>query len=246
MAIGETIPTIAELKGNTILELFKNGYNALKNALFRKQNKLVAGDNIVIDENTNRISAIVGGEPVLDDYYTKTEVDEIATELSADINDKADADDVYTKSEVYNKTEVDNIVESLEGEIEIIVPTLSGSGYKITFEEEINEGDIVVCNLVNINNNKVCSFVTTPTNTSERNKSTHSILSFSRIDATEGSFTTNNFTLYRRSAYQNIYEISGYTTGIEFNDNVVTILEGENISLSATNSKVTIYRRKTE
>ena len=68
MAIGETIPTIAELKGNTILELFKSGYNAIKTALFGKQNKLIAGDNIIIDEATNRISAIEGGTAVLDVY----------------------------------------------------------------------------------------------------------------------------------------------------------------------------------
>lgn len=118
MPIGETTPTIAELKGNTILELFKSGYNALKNALTRKQNKLVAGDNIVIDETTNRISAIEGGTPVLDDYYTKSETDDL-------LDEKADVVDVYSKSEidtklgakadsidVYDKTEVDDLLDA--------------------------------------------------------------------------------------------------------------------------------------
>ena len=67
-----TIPTIGELKGNTVLELFNNGYDAIKKG---KQDKLVAGDNIVI--NGNVISAIEGGTPVLEDYYTKEEVNSI-------------------------------------------------------------------------------------------------------------------------------------------------------------------------
>lgn len=119
MTNDNTIPTIAELKGNTILELLSNVYTTLKNAIFRKQNKLIAGDNIIIDENTNRISAIVGGEPTLEDYYTKeetdelldgyydkTEVDEFLTGIEGDLRDvntelenKADAEDVYTKAE---------------------------------------------------------------------------------------------------------------------------------------------------
>lgn len=51
MPIGETIPTIAELKGNTILELLKNCYNTLKTALGFKQNTLTAGDNVSIEDD---------------------------------------------------------------------------------------------------------------------------------------------------------------------------------------------------
>ena len=92
MVVDETIPTIAELKGNTILELFKSGYNKIRGVLSRKQDKLIAGDNIVIDAETNEISAIVGGEPVLDNYYTKPETDaKIAEELTY----------YYKKTEVY-------------------------------------------------------------------------------------------------------------------------------------------------
>ena len=112
MPIGETIPTIGELKGNTILELFKNGYNALKNAVTGKQNKLIAGSNIVIDETTNRISAIEGGTVVLEDYYTKTEVNEIVSDIGEEINTKADSDDVY------DKTYVDNLMVDVNGELE--------------------------------------------------------------------------------------------------------------------------------
>ena len=108
-----TIPTIGELKGNTILELFKSGYNALKKALGFKQEKLIAGDNIVIDEDTNRISAIVGGTPVLEDYYTKSEINEYLSEIDGEIDTKADSTDVYEKSEVYTKTEVDNLISEV-------------------------------------------------------------------------------------------------------------------------------------
>lgn len=111
MPIGETIPTIGELKGNTILELFKNGYNALKNAVTGKQNKLIAGSNIVIDEDTNRISAIEGGTVVLEDYYTKTEVNGFLEDIDEEIDTKADSADVY------DKTYVDNLVLDINGEL---------------------------------------------------------------------------------------------------------------------------------
>ena len=113
MVNDDTIPTIAELKGNTILELLSNVYTTLKNAIFRKQTKLVAGDNIIIDENTNRISAIVGGEPVLEDYYTKTEVNEFLTDIDEEIDTKANTTDVYDKDETYSKTEVDTLISSI-------------------------------------------------------------------------------------------------------------------------------------
>ena len=72
---------------------------------------------------TTQIETIIP-EVLADDYYTKTEVDELIDDIptfdpsnyydKSDVNgllaDKADADDVYTKSEVYNKTETDNLL----------------------------------------------------------------------------------------------------------------------------------------
>ena len=113
MPIGETLPSIAEIKGNTILELVKNAYNKIRDALGFKQNKLVAGDNIIIDETTNRISAIQGGTPVLDDYYTKTEVNEFIADIDEEVDAKADSADVYEKTDVYTKTEVDNLISDI-------------------------------------------------------------------------------------------------------------------------------------
>ena len=72
---------------------------------------------------TTQIEQIVP-EVIGDDYYTKTEVDEIIADIptfdpsnyydKSDVDsllaDKANADDVYTKSDVYNKTETDNLL----------------------------------------------------------------------------------------------------------------------------------------
>lgn len=159
MVNDDTIPTIAELKGNTILELLSNVYTTLKNAIFGKQNKLIAGDNIIIDEATNRISAITGGEPVLEDYYTKeetdvllgdyydkSEVDDFLTGIEGDLrdvntelDDKADADTVYTTSEVDALLEengykiVNTITPSVETEY----------GYKYIKIDNLLNNDIV-------------------------------------------------------------------------------------------------------
>lgn len=72
---------------------------------------------------TTQIEQIVP-EVIGDDYYTKTEVDELIADIptfdpsnyydKSDVDgllaDKANADDVYTKSDVYNKTETDNLL----------------------------------------------------------------------------------------------------------------------------------------
>lgn len=154
MVAGETIPTIGELKGNTILELFKNGYNALKRALGFKQNKLIAGDNIVIDDDTNRISAIVGGEPVLDDYYTKSETNSLLDE-KADTSDVYEKDDVYTKLEtnsllgekanvedVYSKSSIDSMMADKENIIS------AGDNIEITTDENHNKTIALKDNIV--------------------------------------------------------------------------------------------------
>ena len=154
-----TVPTISQIKGNTLLELFKNGYNSIKESVYSKdetdeivdavaneipdmtlyyektetyskeevntrladkQNKLIAGDNIVIDETTNTISAIEGGS--LDNYYTKSETDTL-------LNAKADASDVYDKTETYSKSEVYAKSETYsQAEIGTL---LANNGYKI-------------------------------------------------------------------------------------------------------------------
>ncbi len=132
MTNDETIPTIAELKGNTILELLSNVYTTLKNAIFSKQGKLTAGRNIVISDD-NVISAIEGGslddyytkeetDELLDDYYDKTEVDDFLTGVDTELDSKADSDTVYTTSEVDALVEasgykpIDSITPSVETE----------------------------------------------------------------------------------------------------------------------------------
>ena len=118
-----TIPTISEIKGNTILQLLTNAYNTLKNAIMKKQNKLVAGSNIIINEETNTISAVEGGTVVLDDYYTKTETDDLLDEKANAVNtyDKEEVDDLLADkadiADVYDKTEVDDIVDGLNTSI---------------------------------------------------------------------------------------------------------------------------------
>ena len=74
---------------------------------------------------TTQIEQIVP-EVIGDDYYTKTEVDELIDDIptfdptnyynKSDVDDlladKADSDDVYTKSDVYNKIETDNLLSA--------------------------------------------------------------------------------------------------------------------------------------
>lgn len=245
-----TIPTIAEIEGNTILSLLKNAYNTLRNAIFGKQNKLIAGDNIVINGDT--ISAIEGGTPVLDDYYTKEEVNEIASELSADINDKADTDDVYDKTETYNKTEVysktevDALVGSLSGDVEVITPTLTQLTKGIGFTTTLKDGDIVVVDAYNGSNvfqmNGIVGY-------GDLNKAR------SRFSNTSFNFTsTTNFSINVMSMY--LTTGTDAETGfvgnminkeyalINVNNGVSLAAEPSTDFISATYSKVTIYRKK--
>lgn len=269
MPIGETIPTIGELKGNTILELFKNGYNALKNALLGKQNKLVAGSNIVIDETTNRISAIEGGTVVLEDYYTKTEVNEIVSEIGEEIDTKADSDyvydktyidnlatdineslatkanssdvydktetyaktEVYNKTETYNKSEVDALVDVVAIDGEVVTPV--GSTTMLYLNTEIQDGDVIVCN-IGYAENSVYNGVLT-------NNSTNSV----------GDFTTGGDNKYIR--FMNLkLEYSSF-----YGKNVITLTESKmltsnhsisttQLTLSALRSTVRIFRKVTQ
>lgn len=220
-----TIPTIAELTGNTILELFKSGYNALKNAITGKQNKLIAGDNIVIDENTNRISAIEGGSATLEDYYTKEEVNEMASELSADINDKANTDDVYDKvyiddalsdkadvDDVYNKSEVDTLIANA-GDVIVILPTISktsGQNY-INIDTELKEGDILSCCLRNGQNKLLhtCTLVYGTYNEEANPKAT--VTGFDFVGSNKISFySTYMWGVTEVNHYAKIFNREGY------------------------------------
>ncbi len=62
------VVTDEELKAE---EIVYSDEKNVKEAIDEKQDKLVAGENITIDEITNVISATSS----LDDYYTKTEID---------------------------------------------------------------------------------------------------------------------------------------------------------------------------
>lgn len=269
MPIGETIPTIAELKGNTILELFKNGYNALKNVLVKKQNKLVAGSNIVIDETTNRISAIEGGTATLEDYYTKLEVNDIVSELGDEIDTKADSDDVYdktyvdnlmvdvngelenkantadvydkdetyaktevyNKTETYNKSEVDALIDVVAIDGEVVTP--AGATTMLYLNTEIQDGDVIVCN-IGYGDNAVFNGVITK-------NSTNSV----------AQFTTSGDNRY--ITFMNLkLEYSSF-----YGKNVITLIESKmlvsnhsitntQLTLSALRSTVRIFRKVTQ
>lgn len=165
-----TLPTIAELQGNTVLELFQNGYDAVKKDMKNKQDTLVAGDNIIIDGNV--ISAIAGGSATLENYYTKTETDALLDDKadSSDTYTKEQVDDMlvaigaqipdmeyyYTKSQTYSKAEVNALIPKTFNKI---VATLEQNGNNITFENELKSGDIVVAELYGTTGNFVNSCV---------------------------------------------------------------------------------------
>ena len=248
-----TIPTIAELTGNTILELFKSGYNALRKALGGKQDTLVAGSNIVINGNT--ISAIEGGTAVLDDYYTKEEVDGIATELSADINDKADSDDVYTKSQVdtelatkadtattYTKSEVDALIDDVSSNMEIIEPELIQTADGVGITEEIKDGDIVVVSLKGDNYNYAGGVFT------KRSSGWTNItnIQIDEEDSTDFNINFESITVKQIIDHTLLVTVFGYYTSsiTVANGNEITLLEPTVYTTSAQDSKITIYRKK--
>lgn len=194
-----TIPTISEIKGNTILQLLTNAYNTLKNAILRKQNKLIAGDNIVIDENTNRISAIVGGEPVLTDYYTKSETYS-KNEVNGLLEDKADSDNVWNKDSVYTKTDVDTLLADkadtedvyTKSEIDTIIEGVPTTDNIYTKSETYNKTE--VDNLVTPKANSTDVYTKTQTDTLLSNKANAStVYSKSAVDTLlEGKANVTN------------------------------------------------------
>lgn len=251
MTNDDTIPTIAELKGNTILELLSNVYTTLKNAIFRKQSKLVAGDNIVIDEDTNRISAIVGGEPVLDDYYTKSETDTLlnAKANSTDVYNKTEDDALFLlkadKSDTYTKTQVDSLISGIDTNIEVITPTLSAGSYgRVTFNEELKDGDIIICNLYDLSNNKVFNLVTSAINITSATGSQSTCVSISRTDSTNALISVIRYNLWY---IDGIYQIGNERNDITISSgNITSIGAYSHTDLSPIYSKVTIYRRRVE
>ena len=150
----DTIPTISEIKGNTILQLLTNVYDTLKKAIFKKQNKLIAGDNIVIDEVTNTISAIEGGTPVLDNYYTKPQTDALLDEKAdvTELNEKANVSDVYSKTDVDELlSEKENIISAGNN---ITIITGADNNKTIKLSDNINrEGTTNLVGNTNITGN---------------------------------------------------------------------------------------------
>lgn len=153
-----TIPTISEIKGNTILQLLTNVYNTLKNAILGKQNKLVAGDNIIIDEETNIISAIEGGTPALENYYTKPQTNAL-------LNEKANIEDVY------DKTEADNLLSEKENLISAgnNISIITGTDNKKTIKLSDNVNREGTTNLVG--NTNITGNVTVTGNITQNGRS---------------------------------------------------------------------------
>lgn len=245
-----TIPTIGELKGNTILELFNNGYDAIKDG---KQDKLVAGDNIVINGNT--ISAIQGGTPVLENYYTKDEVNNILDEsyyAKIVIDDEFDrveqeiedvANEIPDMTQYYTKAQVDALIPAVSG-IEVINPTLYSGTNGLFFTNELKHGDIVVVELRSSNDTAKGSFVLSYTDNNVNNAITINPTFSLTPDA-------NN--------YIESYDIASLTydsVNLSYNIRCIkvtkTITNGLSSlaysaqSISNINSKVSIYRKTEE
>ena len=101
---------------------FANGYGALSdenkekynNYEITKQNKLIAGNLIEIDEATNTIKVI--------NVYNKTEIDDLLNlkqdELTAgDLIEINKTTNTIKVINVYNKTEIDNLLNNKQGEL---------------------------------------------------------------------------------------------------------------------------------
>lgn len=260
-----TVPTIGELKGNTILELFKNGYNALKNAITGKQNKLIAGSNIVITDD-NVISAIEGGQAVLDNYYTKTEVDGIVDEttetiegeLEAIANEIPDMTQYYTKSEtdseisdavankvnadaVYTKGEVDNLI--VNDVICFDAAIAGGTGLnagKIVVNETLKDGDILACKIA-LGSSSIYNFVLTYSASGNNNRVTTSVCAVSGGTVGTTYYVSNmNFRLYSNN---NAIVIDCQSNRIDISSGTATETNSV-LSCVVSYSAIKIYRKK--
>lgn len=255
-----TIPTIGELKGNTILELFNNGYSAVKKDVDGKQDKLVAGSNIVINGNT--ISAIEGGTAVLDDYYTKEEVDAIVDDIDDDIQDvanelpdmtqyytkletdsvvsdavsvKADASTVYTKSET--NTLIANDVVCFDAQISNGTGTNTG---KIVINEVLKNGDVLACK-IGLGSSSIYNFVATYNTDTTENRISTSICGVSGgSSGTTYYFSNMIFRIY--SSNGNVV-IDCVTNRIDINSGTATETNTTN-SCNVAYSSIKIYRKR--
>ena len=246
-----TVPTIAELRGNTVLELFENGYNTIKNDMKNKQDTLVAGDNIIIDGNV--ISAIEGGSATLDNYYTKSETDALLDDKadSSDVYDKEQIDDMlvaigseipdmeyyYTKSETYSKGEVNALIPKTFNKI---VATLEQNGNNITFENELKSGDIVVAELYGVTGNFVNSVVFGFVKDSGYSDLI-SRYNFVFTDATNYVMITDNIALKHVSG-DNPYNLIAKIRTTQTVTNGLSSISYIQRNISAEYSKVIIYR----
>ena len=132
-----TIDTQLSLKANA-----NNVYTKAEvdNSLLNKAN---VNDVYTKDEINDKLSLKANANSV----YTKTEVDNAISESVVDISGKADIDDVYTKSEVYTKTEVNDLIpvinNNLLGSIEVDesdiadqkILVFNGSSNKLEYKE---------------------------------------------------------------------------------------------------------------
>jgi len=208
----DTIPTISEIKGNTILQLLTNVYDTLKKAIFKKQNKLIAGDNIVIDEATNTISAIEGGTPVLDNYYTKPQTDVLLAE-------KANVEDVY------DKTDVDNLLDEKENIISAgnNITIITGADNKKTIKLSDNVNREGTTNLVG--NTNITGNITVTGNITQNGQSyeTHA----------EKIYTKDDYIVTREGAVGGL--ASGDYSGLEVEkyngvDNCRLVVDNEGVA----------------
>ena len=268
MPIGETIPTIAELKGNTILELFKSGYNALKNALTRKQNKLVAGSNIVINEETNTISAIEGGSVVLDDYYTKTETDDLLDgkanavntynkeEVDELLGDKADIEDVYDKVEINEM--LDDINTSISAKIDsddvytkTEIDTLI-DGEVTSFDAQIvdgtgaDAGKIVISTEIKNGDILVCDLGTSSTTSTSCvmcfKEGSDSSVTQAYVNASSGTYYFGEIST-KISKLNNVVKIEKFNARVTVTSGTATYSNTQ-INIYSAYSAIKIYRKK--
>ena len=256
-----TVPTIAELKGNTILELFNNGYNAVKKDVDGKQEKLVAGSNIVISGNV--ISAIEGGTAVLEDYYTKEEVDAIVDDIDDDIQDvanelpdmtqyytktetdsvvgdavssavstKADASSVYTKSEI--NTLIANDVVCFDADIS------NGTGAnanKIVINETLKNGDILACK-IGLGSSSIYNFVATYNSDATNNR-----ISISICGASTGTTYYFENTIFRIYSSNDNVVIDCISNRIDISSGTATETNTTH-SCNVAYSSIKIYRKR--
>lgn len=260
-----TVPTIGELKGNTILELFKNGYNALKNAITGKQNKLIAGSNIVITDD-NVISAIEGGQAVLDNYYTKTEVDNIVDgatetlegEIESVANELPDMTQYYTKSEtdseisdavankvnadaVYTKAEVDTLIvnDVICFDAAIADGTGLNSG-KIVVSETLKDGDILACKIA-LGSSSIYNFVLTYSASNNNNLVTTSVCGVSGGSVGTSYYISNM--IFKLYSSNNAIVLDCHSNRIDISSGTATETNSV-LSCTVSYSAIKIYRKK--